>query len=121
MKKWKTTVPLNMRTAPTVADNIIQALPQNAFFWGEPDAVAPWVKGTHYQLPGEPYAVRRDFYIFASTQYSTELAYTEPILPPASDIASVRFSGEVVFDYTDGRQEVYRIEDADMSKVTGKP
>lgn len=41
---------------------------------------------------------------------------TPPPPPPVSDIAGVSFSGEVVFDYTDGRQEVYHVTDVPMVK-----
>jgi len=36
--------------------------------------------------------------------------------PPTSDIAGVRFTGEVIFDYTDGRQEVWHVTDVPFVK-----
>lgn len=36
--------------------------------------------------------------------------------PPTSDIAGVRFTGEVIFDFTDGRQDVWHVTDVPFEK-----
>lgn len=109
-EKWQVTAAgLNMRTQPIVEpSNIILSLPKGSHFWGVLDATTGWVKGTHYQPLGAAFAIRKDFYISGSPQWTVKVAYTEPVVEQpkiTSIILDLAAGSKVTIQYSDGTSQ----------------
>lgn len=75
---------LNLRTAPIVdTTTLILSMTKGTQVWGVLES-SGWIKVTHYQLPGEPYAVLQDGYCSGNALYVKAVDFTEPPLPGVS-------------------------------------
>lgn len=86
------------------------------------------VNVTTGQYPGAWYHITKVTYLsgFVENAISSWWCWGKNIeeiaAPPEGEtIAGVRFSGEVVFDWTDGRQEVYHVTDVPFIKGPARP